>query len=159
MTSSQFRLVMNCKVINKTQQRQKIDIYYLINGESRHSISIDISDKSYYESIVELPILTHGLSCKTYNIQLDIKINKKALYAEHSPYKIKLSNYHNSSQVKLSKIMDKKMLNNIVLSDTIKRSPQRIMKDFIIEIPLLGLIVRKTHRWLFSNIRKFKNSR
>lgn len=159
MTSSQFRLVMNCKVINKTQQRQKIDIYYLINGESRHSIPVDISDVSYYDSIIELPILTHGLRCKTYNIQLDIKINDKALYAECSPYKIKLSNYHNSSQIKLSKIMNKKMLNNIVLSDTIKRNPQRIIKDFIIEIPLFGSMVRKIHRWLFSNIRKFKNNR
>lgn len=144
ITSAQFRLTMNCKIINKSGSAQKIGIYYLCSGKEGHTITVSVPDKTYYETIVELPISTYGMRRKNYNIQIDIKCKHQPVYGKKSPYKIKLSNYVTLAQVRsvkqLMRTDDKKAVIDPVLIYDIQ--------SYIRAIPYLGPIVRKGYRML-----------
>lgn len=144
VTAAQFRLTMNCKVINKTGSVQQIGVYYLHSGKEGHMITLSVPDKTYYETIVELPISTYGMRRKNYNIQIDIKCDNQPVYGQKSPYKIKLSNYLNWTQVRLPKQLmgtdHKKMRIDPALIYDIQSS--------IRSIPYIGPLVRKGYRML-----------
>jgi glycosyltransferase involved in cell wall biosynthesis len=144
MSSAQLRLEMNCKIINKSKKTQQIEIYCLKKGKAQHSIALPVPEKSFYETIIELPISTYGMLRKDYSLQIDIKVNQKAVYDKKSPYKIKLCNYNYAYQIVLPKT-----INKIIISDEPRIDFKRNIKHFIKEIPYLGIISKKIYRWFY----------
>ena len=150
VTSAQFRLTMNCKVWNESNKPQQIEIYYLISGNEGHNVKLNIPRDRFFETIVELPISTYGLQKKAYKLQIDIKIDGVPLYENKSPFKIKLRNYLNLSQVRLPDNFLEVNGNIFIGSIEIQR-----IKHYIVTIPYVGNIIAKSYKVLRNIINSY----
>ncbi len=144
LTSAQVRLTMNCKVLNHSLKKSKLEVYYLIKGQEAQGIAIDIPSNNYYETIIELPISTYGLKNKEYTLLVDIKINGKAVYKKESPYSIKLRNFKKASRVRLPEGMRVK---GVGMEDA-KRSKISQIKHKIVSIPYIGKKIYEIYKIL-----------
>ncbi|MCU7836169.1 MAG: glycosyltransferase [gamma proteobacterium symbiont of Taylorina sp.] len=86
-----LRLKLNYKLLNLKQADLEIEIIVLLNGYERTVKPIAALDRSFYqESIIEVPIISTRLESVCYDVTFDVKVNGKNIYAENSPYLMKL---------------------------------------------------------------------
>jgi len=124
ISESMFRLAMNVKIINHSEKAHALQLYYLINGHMGHYVEWQINTNPYHERIIELPISTYGMRRRNSQLQIDLKINQRAVYGKNSTFKIKLTQYKNPDQVNLPNMQNK--------LDQIEKEPFNI-KQFIIQ--------------------------
>ncbi|HIM07223.1 MAG TPA: glycosyltransferase family 1 protein [Gammaproteobacteria bacterium] len=146
LTNGQFRLRMNCKIINKTGLPQQLEVYYFIQGKQGHVMEFSISGNHYNEIIVELPIFTYGKKRKNYQLLLDVKLDQQAVYGNTSPYKIKMMNYLREEQVKLPKVVNKVGANWKRLQDYKYK-----IKHTAKQLPYVGKLLTTVYRWQRKN--------
>jgi len=155
--ASAIRLKLNYKILNPDNEAlQKIVLVVILFGKPRTHINLEqITDKSYQEGIVEIPILSQGLKNKRYNLSFDLMINKKYIYKTNSPYLMKLIIV---SHKRLKKLMVQrpKMTRKEMIRKLKKRAiahTQHIQNSFTKEsikrIPFIGWFTR----WIYNLLR------
>jgi len=142
--NAMFRLTMNVKVVNKSNTPHELQFYYLINGHMGHFSNWNVSDATYSETIIELPISTYGMRRRISQLKLDIKVDNKPLYGCASPYKIKLSQFKDTSKIKLPNTQNK--LNQIEIESF---ELNKILKRIARSCFIVGDILRDGLKKLF----------
>jgi len=139
-----LRLRLNYKFLNKTSQKQDLEIVIFYNQRAKVIKKlVELNSSTYQESIVEFPIISQGLQDGIYDLTLNLRINQKPFFQNDSPYLMKLI---------VKKDIDyMECLENPSIIET-KEIKVLTMRDKIKKLPFLGWLLR----W-FNNLLRLNN--